>query len=357
MHARTRTMFRLLTVLVAAGVLLPGCALGGSDTAMDEWAQPAESAPSAAPDVSEQYAGDGSLSSPAVENREADISKADSERMVIRTKTMRLEVESTSDAVSAVRDLVTKHEGVITDLQVATDTDQWLYRYDEQGYSTGDGAALRGWVTVRVPADRFAAFSDEVIALGTVLYQSEASEDVTQQHVDMAARLENLRAQEERLREFFDAAKSVDDMIKVEQELSRVRGEIESLDAQVKYLERQAAMATVTIELTEEKPIVRPEGDTWGFRDAITSGFRGAANVITFGIAILIATAPLWILGIIVFLIIRAIVRRRRARSADSTMTADSTPSTPTTPAPGDDAHAGPGADDSQDASSSTDAG
>jgi hypothetical protein len=184
---------------------------------------------------------------------------------------------------------------------------------------------------VRVPVDRFATFTDEVIALGTVRYQSEASEDVTQQHVDMAARLENLRAQEARLREFFDAAKTVDDMIKIEQELSRVRGEIEGLDAQVKYLERQAAMATVTIEFTEEKPVVRPDGDTWGFRDAITNGVRGAAEVLTFGIALIIATAPLWLIALVAFFIIRAIVRRRRNRAVPSTATAASDTTPPAT--------------------------
>jgi hypothetical protein len=171
-------------------------------------------------------------------------------------------------------------------------------------------------VTVRVPAAAFEAFVDEVSALGTVKYQSEATEDVTQQHVDLAARLENLRAEEKRLREFFDAAKNVNEMLAIEQELSRVRGEIESLDAQVKYLERQAAMATVTIELTEPKPVVRPDGESWGFADAITNGFRGAAGVIKIAITALIATSPLWLTGLALLAVIRAIVRRRRASRA-----------------------------------------
>lgn len=313
MYTRRRRTTAVIATLALTGALLAGCALG-SDEATDGSMQ--LMTPSAAPDAVEEYAGDGVASAPAFEDRASDVANvAESERMVIRTKTMRLQVDSTADAVESVRTLVSKHEGVITDLQVATDSDEWLYRYDEQGYATGDGAALRGWVTVRVPVDRFATFSDEVMALGTVNYQSEASEDVTQQHVDMAARLENLRAQEARLREFFDAAKTVDDMIKIEQELGRVRGEIESLDAQVKYLERQAAMATVTIELTEEKPVVRPDGDSWGFRDAITNGVRGAAEVLTFGIALIIATAPLWIIALVAFFIIRAVVRKRRNRT------------------------------------------
>jgi len=95
-----------------------------------------------------------------------------------------------------------------------------------------------------------------------------------------------------------------------------VRGEIESLDAQVQYLERQAAMATVTIELEEPKPVIRPQGETWGFLDAITTGVRGAAATIKVLIVLALTALPLVVLGLLAFYGIRALVRRRRARKA-----------------------------------------
>jgi hypothetical protein len=85
-------------------------------------------------------------------------------------------------------------------------------------------------------------------------------------------------------------------------------------------------MATVTIELTEERPVVRPDGEDWGFKDAITDGFRGAANVLTFAIAFIIATAPLWLLGLAVFFIVRLFLKRRRARHANETVQAPAEP-------------------------------
>ena len=316
---RVRLVALALTLGLLAG-LTPGCAFSPDEAVEDSAVQMSRdgygvtgSAGSPAPGELNAEA----ASEPAVA---ADASKkADADRMVIRSKTLRLEVDSTTDAVEEIRSLVKANDGVIANLQVATDTEDWLYRYDEYGYTTGDGAALRGWVTIRVPADRFEAFVDSVITLGKVKYQTEDTEDVTQQHVDLSARLANLQAEEVRLRTFFDAAKNVEEMLAIEVELNRVRQEIESLDAQVKYLERQAAMATVTVELTEPQPVVRPSGDDWGFTDAITSGFRGAAEVVTFLIAFIIATAPLWIIAILVFLIIRAIVKRRRARRAPET--------------------------------------
>jgi flagellar biosynthesis/type III secretory pathway M-ring protein FliF/YscJ len=59
-------------------------------------------------------------------------------------------------------------------------------------------------------------------------------------------------------------------------------------------------------------------GHDWGFRDAVTSGFRGAAAVINYAIAFVIATAPLWVVGVVVFFAVRAIIRRRRAARADA---------------------------------------
>lgn len=299
--------------VVLAGALLAGTVAGCArqEAADEELSRGVASSEAPMQDSAEgQSAAEPAPSSPGTDPT------ANADRMIIRTQTMRLEVKSTPEAVDEIRDMATQYSAVITDLQVATETDDWLYRYDEYGYAVGDGAALRGWVTVRVPADQLDAFVEDARALGTVKFQSEGTEDVTQQHIDLSARLENLRAEEQRLRSFFDAAKNVQEMLAVEAELNRIRGEIESLDAQVKYLERQAAMATVTIELTEERPVVRPDGEDWGFKDAITDGFRGAANVLTFAIAFIIATAPLWLLGLIVFIVVRLVIKRRRAKRA-----------------------------------------
>lgn len=264
-------------------------------------------------------------------------------RLVIRAKTLRLEVEETPEAIAEIRELARGHEGSVTDMQVATASDEWIYHYDEEGYPMGDGAPLRGWVTVRVPTDSFEEFIDEVVDIGKVLYQAESSNDVTQKHVDLSARLQNLRAQEARLREFFEAAKDVTEMLAIEKELGRVRGEIESLDAQVKLLERQAAMATVTLELTEPDALVRPEGDSWGFVAAITSGIQGAAALLTGTLTVLIATAPLWLAALVLYFPIRAMLRRRRARQTRPdlghvpTVPPPASPPTPEAPAKSDE--------------------
>jgi hypothetical protein len=243
----------------------------------------------------------------------ANVPEAD--RLIIRNKTLRIEVKKVADAIDSIQAASKKSGGIITGMQVATDSGSPIYRYEDSG-APSDGTALLGYIVVRVPADKFEAFVDEVSKVGTVRYEAETSDDVTQQHVDLSARLDNLRAEEKRLREFFSAAKNVTEMLAIEQELARVRGEIESLDAQVKYLERQAAMATVTIDLNEPQPIVRPDGENWGFGEAITTGFRGAAGAIKVIIVVGITLAPFLVIAFALFFAIRAIARKRRSKRA-----------------------------------------
>lgn len=240
----------------------------------------------------------------------------EADRLVIRNKALRIEVKGVTEALDQVKAAAKKHDGVITNMQVASNSGSPIYRSADSGGPT-DGAPLLGYVTVRVPAAAFSAFVDDVSKIGNVKYEAETSDDVTQQHVDLQARLDNLRAEEKRLREFFTAAKNVNEMLAIDQELARVRGEIESLDAQAKYLERQAAMATVTIDLSEPQAIVRPSGQDWGFGEAVTTGFRGAAGAIQLLIVVTITLLPYLVIVAVLAIVVRAIVRaRRRNRSA-----------------------------------------
>lgn len=293
----THTARRWLAMLAAALVLtLAACSASTTDSFPAMGGDGAAEAPAA--DMAE--------AAPEVLREQGDQPASDDGSMLIVNKTMRLQVAAADEAVDEIRRLAAAREGSVTDMEVASD-DGWVYARD------GEAGALRGWVVVRVPAAGYDAFVADVAGLGEVLSQSEASSDVTQQHVDLSARLANLRSQEERLRDFFDAAENVEEMLLIEKELGRVRGDIESLDAQVKHLERQAAMVTVTVHLTEPDSVVSPAGESWGFREAVTNGLRGAVALLNGAVAFAIATAPVWLVGLIGYFPVRAWLRRRRA--------------------------------------------
>jgi hypothetical protein len=255
-----------------------------------------------------------------------------SQRLIVRNKTMRIEVDAVSTAIDKLRAMASRDGADITQMQVATATDEQIYAPMAQGdTSNTSGAALRAYMTIRVPAAKYQAFIDEAAKLGTVLLQTETTDDVTQQHIDLSARLDNLKAEELRLRDFFAKAKNVSEMLQIERELSRVRGEIESMAAQVAYLERQAAMATVTVELTEPKPLVRPSGIDWGVGTAFTDSVRAFVGTLN---VLIVMLGPILALGAFVVLpalliarfVWRSVRKRREARAAAADHTGTDAP-------------------------------
>ncbi|MBE0475985.1 MAG: DUF4349 domain-containing protein [Coriobacteriia bacterium] len=233
------------------------------------------------------------------------------DRMIVRTKSMLVRVEDVEEAVSSIRALAGKHEAFIEALRLADEPDVPVYRED-----SSERRPLSAYVTVRVPVARFERFVEEASGIGRVLRQSEDASDVTQQHVDLKARLQNLRAEEKRLREMFEKAEKVDEMLAVERELARVRGEAEAMQARIDHLERQAALSAVTVELVGPERIVQPAGTDWGVADAFRQGVRafvGSFNamvVLVMGSAI--PVAAIVVLG----LVARRLLRRRRAAAA-----------------------------------------
>ena len=105
-------------------------------------------------------------------------------------------------------------------------------------------------VVMRVPADRF----DEAIAAlkrldVEVLSSNADSKDVTDQLVDLDARLTALRAEETRYLQLFASAKTVDEMLKVQVALSQLRQQIESLAAQQKNTKDRVAFSTISLSV------------------------------------------------------------------------------------------------------------
>ena len=76
-------------------------------------------------------------------------------------------------------------------------------------------------------------------------------QDVTQEYVDITARLRNKQQQEQRYLELLGDAQSVDEVLAVERELERIRVEIESMQGRIQFLESRTDFASITVTVTE----------------------------------------------------------------------------------------------------------
>lgn len=114
-----------------------------------------------------------------------------------------------------------------------------------QDWSLEDGKWLN--MTLRVPEKRLDEAMERVSTLGKVVGRSLRSRDVTEELIDLEARIQNLRALRDRLRSYLEKAAKLEEILAVEKELVRVQTELESLEARMKLLNEQVAMSQLDI--------------------------------------------------------------------------------------------------------------
>jgi hypothetical protein len=136
--------------------------------------------------------------------------------------------------------------------------------------SQGDHERLvRGSLVVRVPEPAYARVIERLSDLGTVEAREEAGQDVSQELVDLEARIRHLEAVEARLLAFLDEAKTVAAALTVQSELNRVQLELEQARGRLDYLRDQVAYATISLEVREHQvAVAEDDGGPWGIVDA-----------------------------------------------------------------------------------------
>ncbi|MBP1908101.1 DUF4349 domain-containing protein [Methanolobus bombayensis] len=168
--------------------------------------------------------------------------------------------------------------------------------------------AKEGYITVRVPESEYSSFLEDVGELGEVTSKSVNAQDVTEEYIDVSARLDNLERQESRLQEILNMTETVEDVLAVEKELERVRGEIESLTGRLNYLDDRVEFSTINIRVTEPRPIAH----SWGIRDALSESVNGFISMVNALIVLVGYLLPLVI--VLIFFGGAGLLIRRRIR-------------------------------------------
>ena len=225
-----------LTVLVAVGLLVVGCAGGSAagpilstvGSAVDGGRGPAASAgPASGPDDN----GTGSSGGNGNEQRLYDAARPD--LLIIKTGTMDLQVKDVEVAANAAASAIKALGGYVSASQ-----------------QTGDGDGLTASVTYRIPSDRWDAALTAMRALAIkIVNESTQTQDVTGQVVDLTARITNLKATEHALQGIMTKATKITDVLSVQAELTTVRGDIEQATAERQHLQEQASFSTLTVGL------------------------------------------------------------------------------------------------------------
>jgi hypothetical protein len=169
-------------------------------------------------------------------------------------------------------------------------------------------------ITLRVPVTRFDEAMTRLEGLGTRLSKSISSDDVTDQAVDMDARLKSLRVQEDAYRAILGAARKISDVLEVQERLTGVRTEIEQIVAQRRNLGDSAARSKIVVSLTQsalpQAPPSEPDwaAQSWGNATGALRAFGRSLAQIGIWMA---AMLPVWLP--LVLAIVFGLRRTRRA--------------------------------------------
>lgn len=255
--------------LVAAAfavVALAGC--GANSQSASSEADQAVVAP--APEVAPGKGGTPPAQDASGEARQA--ASARDGRQLVRTATVELRAADSSAAMGRVTDLV----GV------------------EGGYSAQEKSqADRATVTFKVPGDRLDRVLTSIAALEgvSVVKRELTTEDVTEQIVDVEARLANQRASVERVRGLLERATTTAEITDVEAELTKRQSELESLQRRYETLKGQVALSTltVTVSATGAPVVVEEEND---FLSAFAGGWHALVDAFSWLLVVLGAVLP-----------------------------------------------------------------
>jgi hypothetical protein len=190
---------------------------------------------------------------------------------------------------------------------------------EEKGYIVGtqtqpDPHGVKvGTVSFKVPADKFDETITALGKLGTVENLTISGNDVSQQYVDLRARLQNQERQRDALLQLLAQAKTVQETIAIQQQLGSVTETIERLKGQIQFLESVTDYSTFAVTMEEAAPVVRTSKDDWGFQTALSQALHNLVNVINWTILALGYALPFLGIGAAGYFVWR---RRRRVTAA-----------------------------------------
>lgn len=226
-----------------------------------------------------------------------------SDRKIIRDATLTIETESPTEGLRQITAIAENNGGFI----VTSD----LKQTDAAGQGRPSQTVT---VIARIPASRFDTALNQIHSFGgRVISEKVSGQDVSEEYLDLEARLRTKKALEAQFLEIMKQARKVTDALEVQSQLGEVRTEIERLEGRRRFLENQAALSTITVTLQMPQPILA--ATTTGFGTTMKRAFGDAvdtaANIVLFVIQAVIVLVPIAIFfGLPVWLVWR-VVRRR----------------------------------------------
>ena len=219
------------------------------------------------------------------------------EQKIIKTGQLVFETKDVEATGQKIRNLTTQYKGFI--------------QSDNSGKSYN---RIFQNLVVRIPTENFQKFLDEISEGVEYFDQKQISQqDVSEEFVDLEARIKAKRELETRYLQLLTKANSVKDMLEIERELSIIREEIEAKQGRLQYLQSQVSMSTATIEFYK---VTSETGVTKSYGQKMINAFKGGWNGISVLFIGILYLWPLFLVALIIVFVIRIFLKSRRLKNS-----------------------------------------
>jgi len=187
--------------------------------------------------------------------------EATTERKLIKNGEIQL-------VVNSVKKTRTEIDGICGGLKA------YISKEDQNDF----GNRLQHALVIRVPSSYYDSLVSRVEALAIkVANKSTTLQDVTEEFIDVEARLRTKKGLAARYHEILKQARSVEEILSVENHIGNVQAEIESMEGRLKYLNDQISYSTLNVTYHE---VV---GTDFGFGSKfVGAGKEGWDNLLRF---------------------------------------------------------------------------
>lgn len=176
-----------------------------------------------------------------------------------------------------------------------------------------DSADARAELILRVPAERFTTVLEALARLGKQERREVRTEDVTEETVDLDARIATQRARVDSARRLLARASSINDLVTLENEVGRREADLASLEAKKRRLADLTALSTVTVTFVGPEAAAAEDETELGFLAGLRGGWTAFLGALRVGLTVLGAVLPFALaIGVPVALVL--ILARRRGR-------------------------------------------
>ncbi len=214
------------------------------------------------------------------------------ERKLIKRANVEFQSEDIEESKALIYKLVKKHDSYISEESEASGYSRITYNLE-----------------IRIPKDNFDSFLNELSAgVEKFDHKNIFVEDVTEEFIDINARLKIKKETEAQYLQLLKQAKTVKEILEVQNQVQMLRSDIESIEGRLKYLTKQVNFSTLNIDIYQR--LERPSSSNSVFKRMWLAIKQGMHNFIELILVVLEG----WMIIVVIIIAVFVIRKLRRNR-------------------------------------------